>query len=116
VVGVVEDDAAMRQAIRRVLEAEGFATEVFGSAEAFLASGAATRVACLVLDIHLPGMSGIELRQELASRGEGVATIFITAHDDTRLRSAAAQWAHDYLVKPFLGETLIRAVARSIGT
>jgi FixJ family two-component response regulator len=116
VVAVVEDDAAMRQALRRVLETNGFATEVFNTAEAFLASGAASRVRCLVLDIHLPGMSGIDMHRHLLATGNAVATIFITAHDDPALRRLASQQqAGCYLVKPFLGETLTRAVARAVG-
>src|SRR5262245_11862456 len=71
-VAVVEDDEAMRQAIRRVLESEGFATEAFASAEAFLATGAASRARCLVLDVRLPGMSGTDLHRHL--RALGIAT------------------------------------------
>lgn len=110
---VVEDDEAMRNAIRRVLETEGFATELFESAEVFLASSAASRVHCLVLDIGLPGMSGIDLHQHLQSTGDTIPTVFITAHEDGRLRRIATR-GNCCLTKPFLGETLIEAVKRSI--
>jgi len=113
-VAVVEDDEAMRNAMRRVLEAEGYVTELFDSAEAFLASGAGSRAHCLVLDIRLPGMSGIDLHQHLLSTGEIVPTVFITAHDDGRLRRIATTGTNCCLTKPFLGETLIQAVQRSI--
>jgi len=112
-VAVVEDDEAMRNAIRRVLETEGFVTELFDSAEAFLASGA-SHAHCLVLDIRLPGMSGIELHQHLLSAGNTIPTVFITAHDDGRLRRIATKGTNCCLTKPFLGETLIQAVRRSI--
>jgi FixJ family two-component response regulator len=106
-VAVVDDDEGMRQAMRRVLETEGFMTEVFDSAEAFLASGAASRAQCLVLDIHLPGMSGTELHRRLRTIGCWVPTVFVTAQ--------AMEQSRDCLVKPFPAETLIQAVNRSIG-
>jgi len=114
VVAVIEDDEAMRIAIRRLLGSEGFGTEVFASAEGFLASGAAGRARCLVLDIRLPGMSGVDLFGLLRREGNRTPTIFITAHDESRLRGVALQARDCCLVKPFLGESLIRAVARSI--
>jgi FixJ family two-component response regulator len=113
-VAVVEDDGAMRQAVRRVLEAEGFLTELFETAEAFLASGAASRARCLVLDIRLPGMSGIDLYQHLLSTGNETPTVFVTAHEDARLRRVVLNGTDSYLLKPFLGEILIQAVTRAI--
>lgn len=92
--------------MRRVLETEGFATESFGTAEDFLASGAAARAECLVLDIHLPGMSGTELHGRLRAMGCWLPTIFVTAH--------AAKETADCLVKPFAAEKLIEAIARRL--
>ena len=112
-VAVVDDDAAMRQAIQRVLDTEGFVTEVFDTAEAFLASGAASRAQCLVLDIRLPGLSGIELYEHLLAAGKTMPTVFITAHDDARTRRLASQRAA-CLIKPFSGEALLEAVTTSI--
>jgi FixJ family two-component response regulator len=106
VVAIVDDDDGMRHAMRRVLETEGFATELFGTAEAFLASGAASRAECLVLDIHLPGMSGFELHGRLRAMGHELPTVFVTAH--------AAKETANCLIKPFPAETLIRAVHESI--
>ena len=103
----------MRHAIRRVLETQGFQTELFASAEAFLESGADSRVQCLVLDIRLPGMSGIDLHEHLLSANCSVPTIFITAHEDLygrRLRERGM----DCLAKPFLGEALIDKVTKAI--
>lgn len=113
VVAVVEDDDAMRRAIGRVLEAEGMVAEVFHSAETFLASGAESRGACLVLDVALPGMSGIDLYRHLRSVGNAIPTIFITAHDERRLQGLGLKGNDCYLVKPFSGEALIDAVMRS---
>jgi FixJ family two-component response regulator len=109
---VVEDDDGMRQAIRRVLEAGGFVTEVFNDAEALLATGAAARAQCLVLDIHLPGMSGIELSQRLRSDGSQIPTIFVTAREDWGRRGLLLTGADTCLVKPFPAEMLIQAVKR----
>ena len=104
----------MRQAIRRVLEAEGFVTEVFDSAEAFLASGAMRRARCLVLDVRLPGISGVALRERLHSTGDPLPIVFVTAHDDFRARRLTMEGTDCCLLKPFLSETLIQAVTRSI--
>jgi FixJ family two-component response regulator len=106
-VAIVDDDEGMRNAMRRVLETEGFVTEVFSTAEAFLEAGAAARAQCLVLDIHLPGMSGIELARRLRAMRRGVPTVFVTAH--------ATRETHDCLVKPFPAEALVQAVSQSIG-
>jgi FixJ family two-component response regulator len=104
----------MRLAIGRVLETEGFATESFASAEAFLASDASSRADCLVLDVHLPGMSGVELHDRLAATHACLPTVFITARDDVHLRRRVMQRAECLLMKPFLGETLIQAITRSV--
>jgi FixJ family two-component response regulator len=106
-VAVVDDDEGMRQAMRRVLETEGFVTETFSTAEAFLAADAAARAQCLVLDIHLPGMSGTELHKRLQAMGRAVPTVFVTARP--------IKETPDCLVKPFPAETLIQAVSKSIG-
>jgi FixJ family two-component response regulator len=106
-VAVVDDDEGMRKAMRRVLETEGFATETFRTAEEFLAAGAAARAQCLVLDIHLPGISGTELHVRLRAMGCRVPTIFVTAYPGNE--------TPDCLLKPFPAESLIGAVRRSLG-
>jgi FixJ family two-component response regulator len=109
---VVEDDEGMRQAMRRVLEAEGFVTEVFNDAEAMLATGAASRASCLVLDIQLPGMSGIALHRHLQSLGTTAPTVFVTARDS---RSQEVNGTGTpCLLKPFPSDALVQAVNRSI--
>jgi FixJ family two-component response regulator len=99
--------------MRRVLETEGFRTELFATAESFLDSGAESRVQCLVLDIRLPGMSGIDLHERLLSANCSVPTIFVTAHEDLYARRLSGR-GMDCLAKPFLGEALVKAVTKAI--
>jgi FixJ family two-component response regulator len=113
-VAVVDDDEGMRRAMRRVLETEGYVTEIYETAEDFLASGAATRARCLVLDVRLPGMSGIDLHLHLRSAGNAIPAVFVTAHYDPRPRTTAVHAAGWCLVKPFAAETLIQAIRESI--
>jgi FixJ family two-component response regulator len=110
---VVDDDAAMRKSIERFLQLSGYACTGFPSAEEFLASSIPDCVIGLVLDIHLTGMSGIELRHHLSATKSTIPVVFITAHDDeaTRLKALAAGCV-DFLRKPFEAELLIQALAR----
>ena len=112
VVAVVEDDDGMRLALQRVPETSGFAVELFSTAEALLAADLTSRTLCLVLDIHLPGMSGLALRQLLEAKGVRLPIVFITARDGAHLRRQATEGASAYLVKPFPSEALIAAVSR----
>ena len=81
-VAIVDDDSSMRRSLERLLSVHGFLVQSFSSAEAFLAASHEGQVDCLVLDIHLPGMSGIELRSQLDGSGQLVPVVFITAIDD----------------------------------
>jgi len=108
---VVEDDASMSRAIARMLRAGGYSVVVFESAEAMIESDLATLADCLILDIQLPGMSGIDLLRQLAQRANNVPAIFITAHDEPRTRSEVERsGAKGFLVKPFSGRALLTAV------
>jgi two-component system response regulator FixJ len=112
---VVEDDRAMREALTRILSVAGFCASGFPSAEALLESGLASEAACLVLDIHLPGISGFELHRRLVDRGLSVPVIFITGVDDEATREKAASTGADaYLAKPFPGRQLIDAVTAAL--
>ena len=112
---IIEDDESMRRAIERILQAGGFVTDSFASAEAALEAGAATASDCLVLDISLPGMSGFDLYRRLAFSGEQVKAIFITAHDEPAMREEAERLdAMGYLPKPFSGRALLEAVSRAV--
>jgi FixJ family two-component response regulator len=112
-VAIVEDDAAMRKSLERLLQAHDFATSGFASAEAFLQSGIAGSVIGAVLDIHLPGMSGIELRRRLLEAGSCVPVVFVTAFEDAETRAEAmAVGCVEYLEKPFESARLTEALKR----
>ena len=113
---VVEDDASMRQAIERILQAGGFAAAVFASAELALEASATAVADCLVLDIHLPGMSGFELHRQLTLSGKVTPAIFITAHDEPAVREEAEslEGVGSYLPKPFSGHDLLDAVTLAL--
>ena len=112
---VVEDDASMLQALKRLLQAGGFLPLVFSSAEALLQSGATAGAACFVFDIHLPGLSGLELRQRLVESGVEQPVIFITAQDEPSTREATERsGAVACLIKPFSGRSLLDAVRRAL--
>jgi FixJ family two-component response regulator len=116
VVAVVDDDPAMLKAIERLLNAKGFDVEVFSSAEAFLDNAATSVAGCLVLDIHLDGMSGIELRRRLAASGSRLPVIFMTAvNEEATRKEAVAAGCIAYLRKPFPAHLLIEAIDKVDG-
>ena len=110
-VAVVEDDPSMRKGLARLLSANGFSVETFTSAESFFQDAAKCEAECLVVDIHLPGISGIDLKRRLTSSGCDLPVIFMTAMDTaiTR-RDAFDAGCVAYLTKPFLGKLLIDAI------
>jgi FixJ family two-component response regulator len=113
---VVDDDAGMLKGVSRLLTAHGFDIEAFPSAEAFLDRTAEREVGCLVLDIHLGGMSGIDLRRRLAKSGSPVPVIFITAFDDEGTqREAVEAGCVAFLHKPFAAHLLIAAIEKAAG-
>ena len=106
----------MLRSIRRLLNAAGFSVETFPSAEAFLDEDGASRAACVVLDIHLPGMSGFELHRHMTAARSRLPGIFITAINDEELRGAATLLGCvGYLTKPFAPEALIAVIAEALG-
>jgi FixJ family two-component response regulator len=112
---VVEDDTGMREALERVLQAAGYGTEGFCSAEAFLDDGGRPEADCFVMDVHLPGLSGFELCGRLTKDGSHTPVVFITAHDEAGTRDEArACGAAAYLRKPFAGRELIQVVESAI--
>jgi FixJ family two-component response regulator len=111
IIAVVEDDPGTLDAIGLLLDAHGFATKLFGSAEAFLERGVAEGVDCLLLDIHLGGLSGIGLRRRLDASGSTLPVIFMTAIDDTDTRGQALRaGCVAYLQKPVLARQLLDAI------
>ena len=110
---VVEDDSSFRRALRRLLSGAGYTVATFASAEEFLASDSSSATDCLVLDIHLGGMSGFDLQQRLAAAGAPIPTVFITAHDDPATRERARSGAA-YLRKPFREDALVGAIQQAL--
>ena len=110
-VAIVDDDTSIRNAIGDLLKAAGFTPVAFEDAESFLGSPTRARVACMVADMRMRGMSGLELYEVLAAAGHAVPTAIMTAHpqDSTRLRARAAG-IHCYLVKPFAPDELLECV------
>jgi len=108
-IGVVEDDPSFLRALRRLLSGAGFSVATFASAEDFLASDSAATTSCLVLDVHLGGMSGFDLQQHLVSVGIPIPTIFITAADDAATRKRARSGVA-YLRKPVREGELLGAI------
>ena len=112
---VVDDDASMCQAIGRLLLTAGWKIEAFPSAEAFIDSASYGQSDLLILDMELPGISGLELKRRMASSGIDVPVIFITGHDHPLLRNQAEQaGANAYFTKPFQGDQMIAAVKRHL--
>jgi FixJ family two-component response regulator len=107
---IVEDDAGLHQAFRRVLSAAGHSSSIFDSAEALLAQAPVPDTECYVLDVRLPGKSGIELGRELHAASPQVPLIFITAHDEPWVHEAAHECAAAVLIKPFAGRKLLEVI------
>lgn len=116
-VAVVDDDASIRDATQNLLEAAGFATAAFGSGETLLRSKRRKDVACLVTDMRMPGMTGLELCQALAASGKSVPTVLITAYPDEVVRARARQaGVRCYLPKPFSPEELCECVRAALAS
>jgi CheY-like chemotaxis protein len=113
-VAVVDDDPAVRRALARVLRAAGFTVTTFPSAEAFLRRPAGEGPAGLVLDVHLEGMSGVELRRVLLDAGLAVPTVFVTAHDVADIAGNPGAAGAAILGKPVDEDVLIEALSRAI--
>ena len=115
IVAIVEDDPNMLRATTDLLDAHGFATVTFASAEDFLTRGIARGVDCLLLDIDLGGMSGIDLRRQLRASGSVLPIIFMTAiDDDATERQALASGCAAFLRKPFPQGALIDAIRKAM--
>jgi len=114
-VSVVDDDESVREALPDLLREFGFAAAVFSSAEAFLASDSVCQTNCLILDVAMPGMSGLDLQRGLTLRQEGIATVFITGGRDESLRSRLLEQAGvACLFKPFSDTALLEALNMAV--
>jgi FixJ family two-component response regulator len=113
---VVDDDESVRESLPDLLKEFGFEVLSFSSAEEFLASGGVDRTNCLLLDIAMPGMSGVELQKELKNRGHKIPIIFITAQKGESVRKRVLeQGAVEILLKPFSDTALREALSQAIG-
>ena len=110
-IAVVDDDASVRSATVDLLASVGFACEAFDAAEEYLRSEAANRTACLILDVRMPGLNGLELQRLLAEQGRTVPIIFITSYPNERVRRRAIRGgAICYLPKPYSEEELLGCI------
>ncbi len=110
-ISVVDDDTSVRESLQCLIRSVGFAVEAFASAEEFLKSDHLHNTRCLILDVRMPGMNGIELQRRLVASHCDIPVIFITAHGDEAARSQALKdGAVDYLLKPFTAEALLNAI------
>ncbi|MDG4549552.1 MAG: response regulator [Candidatus Contendobacter sp.] len=112
---VVDDDQAVRDAISLLLRADGLAVATFASAAAFLESTAVQQPGCLVLDVRMPGMSGLDLQKQLWARGFRIPILFVTGHGDVPMAIRAMKaGAFDFLEKPFQGALLLERVREAL--
>jgi FixJ family two-component response regulator len=112
-VSIVDDDVSVRQSTRRLIRSFGFRAEAFGSAEEFLESGDAAKTACLILDVRMPDMDGLELQRRLADDGLQIPIVFLTGRaSEEEERRALRAGAVDFLRKPVGRDALLRIVQR----
>ena len=112
---VVEDDSGLRRALKRVLSVAGFRIRAFADAEELLEASAARTASCLVLDVHLPLLSGFELYERLRTESGGCPpAVFISAYDEPDARQQATSAGAAYLPKPFAGRQLLAAVRQAM--
>ncbi len=116
-IAVVDDDQSVREALVSLMQSHGYAAEAFDSAMSYLDCDVVRKTDCLIADMHMPGMSGLELHARLLAWGERVPTILITARHSEAVRTKAL---HDgvrcYLAKPFAEDELLRCIRSALGT
>ena len=114
-IAIIDDDEAMQDSLRDLMEAAGLVTRCFGSAEEFLESGLHRQAACLITDILMPKMSGLELQTRLKDEECDIPIIFITAYGDARMRiQAMREGAVEFLAKPFDHQLLLKTVRAAL--
>jgi FixJ family two-component response regulator len=110
-ISIVDDDDSLRNSLNNLIRSVGFRVQGFPSAEAFLNSNQLHDTACLILDVRMPGMSGLDLQRQLLSADRRIPIIFITSHGDGDARARALEaGAVDFLYKPFREEALLKAI------
>jgi len=114
-ISIVDDDESMREAIQSLLRSVGFRAKTFASGEQFLQSDQIENTACLILDVRMPGMSGLDLQRRLMATECRIPIVFVTAHGEEEARSRALQeGAVDFLLKPFSEEALLNAIQAAL--
>jgi FixJ family two-component response regulator len=114
-ISVVDDDDSVRESLQGFIRSLGFAVEAFALAEEFLNSDHLRDTDCLILDVRMPGMNGLELQRQLLASRSGIPVIFITSHEDEMARlQALKDGAVDYLLKPFSEEALLNAIRTAL--
>jgi len=115
VISIVDDDESVRQALKSLIDSVGFRAEVFRSGEEFLNSPIVSQTDCLITDVRMPGMSGLELQQQLIAAGASIPIVFISAHEDREARARGLRaGAIDFLQKPFSEDSLLGAISASL--
>ena len=115
IVSIVDDDASLRRSVRNLLTSVGLQAQAFASAEEFLASPQRANTGCLVLDLRMAGMSGLDLLKHLGAIGSRIPVVVLTAHGDDEARQRAIQaGAVAFLAKPFRGDALLEAVRTAL--
>ena len=113
-IAVVDDEAAVRKALQRLLSSSGIEAQIFDSGRAFIDSLARRRPDCLILDLHMPEMSGLDVLNEITRRGAMLPTVILTAHDEPGAQAQClAAGAKTYLCKPLDEKTLLTAIANA---
>jgi len=114
-IAVIDDDEAMQDSLYDLMEATGLVARCFGSAEEFLESDLRNQAACLIVDVHMPKMSGLQLQAKLKGEGCDVPVIFVTAHGDAGMRiGAMREGAIEFLAKPFDHRLLLKRVRAAL--
>jgi FixJ family two-component response regulator len=114
-IAIVDDDSSVREAAKKLIRSLGYATATFASAEEFLESGHLRDTACLITDVQMPGMSGVDLHDHLNASGHSTPVIFVTAYPEKSVRARALNaGAFGFLSKPFSEESLIECLDRAL--
>lgn len=115
IISIVDDDPSVRAATAGLVRSFGYVAQSFSSAEEFLSSSDIKSTSCLITDVQMPGMSGLDLQEALLAQGRRIPVIFITAFPEKRIRDRAqANGALAYLEKPFEGETMARCLTAAL--
>jgi FixJ family two-component response regulator len=111
-ISIVDDDESVRNALKSLIDSVGFRAEVFDSGEKFLNSPYLSQTDCLIADVRMPGMSGLELQDRLSAAGRSIPIVFISAHEDKEARARGLRaGAIDFLQKPFSEDSLLGAIS-----